>query len=277
MGGNMYVVGGYGSTFRNPLDTVSVYSPTNNTWKSGTPYPVKAWGIACAAIRTSLFCFGGNRAGLQAYRLDTSRANWTRLKDMPSEYADSQGHVAIADSQTDEIYIMGSSNNIQAHRMTWAYEASNDSYVRRSDMPFGNAWFTSALYQGMIYTIGGTHGNDVLAYDTAHDTWNRLQSCLPGPPRYGMLRNPGVFSGLIPVVDGTYNGTVFYGLTYFYDISGNRFVRGPDTLLPRDGIAGGIIGDALYVAGGRNLQHAPRGLTPTEKLSLSSLFPTIQS
>ena len=267
LGGALYVVGGYGLTFRNPLDAVSVYSTTNDTWKSGTPYPAKAWGTACAAIRTSLFCFGGNGAGTKSYRLDSGRTDWVRLNDMPNEFADSQGHVAVADSQTNEIYIMGSSNIKLAHNMTWVYDISHDSYIRRSDMPFGNAWFTSALYQGKIYTIGGTHGNNVLVYDIAHDIWNKLQSFLPGPQRYGMIRNPGVFSGLIPIIDGT-NGSVFYNLTYFYDISGNRFISGMDTLLPRDGISGGIIGDTLYVAGGRNLEHAPRGLTFAEKLSL---------
>jgi N-acetylneuraminic acid mutarotase len=269
--GCLYVVGGYGYLADDRLDAVSVYSPADNTWSAGPPYPVRAWGIACSAIRASLFCFGGNGAGLRAYRLDTKDSLWTRLKDMPNGYNNSQGHVVMADPDDNQVFVMGSSSNTKVNRTTLAYDIVHDSYTKKSDMPYGNGWFTAAIYQGRIYTISGTHGNEVSVYDVTNDTWSQLCPTLPGPSRFGMIRNPGVISGLVPIIDGRQGGTGFYNLTYFYDVTRNRFMRGPDTLLARDGIAGGIVGSTLYVFGGRNDQNAPRGLTLSEKVDLGSL------
>ncbi len=267
--GNLYVVGGYGSSSDDSLDAVSVYSPAENTWHSGPQYPVKAWGMACSATIISLFCFGGVGAGVRAYRLDASAFTWTRLKDMPMGYNNSQGHVAVADVNDSRVFIMGSSSNLGVNRTTLVYDTVLDSYAKKSDMPYGSGWFTAAMYQGRIYTIGGTLSNQVLMYITANDTWKQLPASLPGPPRFGMIRNPGVFSGLIPINDGKKGGMTFYKTTYFYDIASNRFIKGPDSLLARDGISGGVIGDSLYLVGGRSDLNAPRGLTFAEALNLT--------
>jgi Kelch motif len=268
MGGLLYLVGGYGYTAKNPLTSVSVYSFASNRWTPGPDYPVKAWGIACTALRTSLFCFGGTDAGLRAYKLNGGSLIWTRLADMPSEFNDSQGHVAISEPDSNRIYILGSSNDIAARKMTIAYDATGNSYTRLRDMPIGNAWFTAGLFEGKIYTIGGIQTAEVLVYDIAHDSWSASGACLPGPPRYGMIRDPGLFNGLIPVVDGRTPGSVFYAATVFYDVINNGFLQGPPTLLPRDGVAGGMIENHLIVAGGRNDTGTPYGLAYAEELNL---------
>jgi hypothetical protein len=270
--GSLYVVGGYGSSSDDRLDAVSVYSPNENMWHSGPAYPVKAWGIACSAVGASLFCFGGAGAGVRAYRLGASAASWTRLQDMPKGYNNSQGHVAVADANGSRVFIMGSSSNLEVNRTTLAYDTVRDSFVKKSDMPHGSGWFTAALYRGRIYAIGGTHGNQVLMYIIKNDTWKQLPASLPGPSRFGMIRNPGVFSGFIPIVDGKQAGVTFFKATYFYDIAENRFVRGPDSLIARDGVSGGVIGDSLYVDGGRNDLNTPRGLTFLEALNLTYLI-----
>ncbi|HEV2138921.1 MAG TPA: hypothetical protein VGR53_08765 [Nitrososphaerales archaeon] len=268
--GNLFVVGGYGSSSNDPLDAVSVYSPTENMWLSGPAYPVKAWGMACSAVETSLFCFGGVGAGVRAYKFDAFDFAWTRLRDMPMGYNNSQGQVAVADANGSRVFIMGSSSNLEVNRTTLIYDSVNDSYVKKSDMPHGSGWFTAALYGGKIYAIGGTRSNQVLVYIIANDTWKQLPASLPGPPRFGMIRNPGVFSGLIPIVDGKERGTTFFMTTYFYDIAANRFLRGPDSLMARDGIAGGLIGDSLIVVGGRSDLNTPKGLAFAEALNLTS-------
>ena len=275
--GNLYVVGGYGHGANDKLDSVSIYSLANGTWSIGPMYPVKAWGLACAALGKSLYCFGGLGAGLRAFKLEGDSKSWTRLKDMPSGYNNSQGHVAIPDPVGNQILIMGSSNDLIVSNNTWAYLIDSDSYVRKHDMPQGNAWFTAALFHGTIYTFGGSYrfqpiGNMVYAYDIINNSWKQLNTKLPGPARYGMIRNPGVIDGVVPIVDGYAGGSSFYNLTYFYDIQRDSFVRGTDTLLPRDGVAGGIIGHELFVTGGRNVRGSIliplMGLRFAEKLEL---------
>lgn len=273
IGASLYLVGGYGYTPKDPLSSVSVYSYADNHWVPGPDYPIKAWGMACTAFRGSLFCFGGSGAGSRAYKLDNGSLSWTRLADMPSVFTSSQGQVAISDPDTNKIYILGSSNDFLAQKMTVAYDVANNSYSRLTDMPFGNAWFTAGLFEGKIYTIGGIHSTEVLAYDVAQDSWSATSSCLPGLPKYGMMRDPGVFHGLIPIVDGRTPGSVFSNATLFYDIPNNRLLQGPPTLLPRDGIAGGIIENHLIVVGGRNDTGTPYGLTFSEALDLEAYLP----
>ncbi|HEY6283768.1 MAG TPA: kelch repeat-containing protein, partial [Nitrososphaerales archaeon] len=275
--GNLYVVGGYGLGANDRLDSVSVYSSGNGTWSVGPRYPVKAWGLACAALGKALYCFGGLGAGPRVFKLGGDVKSWTRLKDMPGGYNNSQGQVAIPDPVGNQILIMGSSNNLAVSNNTWAYQVDSDSYVRKQDMPQGNAWFTAGLFHETIYTFGGSYrfqpiGNMVFAYDINKDSWRQLSMKLPGPARYGMIRNPGVINGLVPIVDGYASGQTFYNLTYFYDFAKDSFFRGSDTLLPRDGIAGGIIGHDLLVTGGRNVRGSMliplMGLKFTEKLDL---------
>lgn len=277
LNGNFYVVGGYGYSANDRLDSVSVYSPGNATWSVGPRYPVKAWGLACASLGLSLYCFGGLGAGLRVFKLEGAAKSWTRLRDMPSGYDNSQGHVVIPDPVGNQILVMGSSNNLLVSNNTWAYKIDTDSYVRKHDMPQGNAWFTAALFHGTIYTFGGSYrfqpiGNVVYAYDINNDSWRRLSKSLPGPARYGMIRNPGVINGIVPIVDGYASGQTFYNMTYFYDIQKDTFVRGPDTLYPRDGIAGGIIGHELLITGGRNVRGSVlmplMGLRFAEKMNL---------
>ncbi len=277
LNGNLYVVGGYGYSVYDGLESVSFYSPSNGTWSVGPRYPVKAWGLACAALGTSLYCFGGVGTGLQAFKLAVNGKSWTPLKNMPSGFNNSQGQVAISDPEGNQILIMGSSNDLLVSNNTWAYQINSDGYVRKHDMPQGNAWFTAALFHGTIYTFGGSYlnepiGNMVYAYGINNDSWKQLSTKLPGPARYGMIRNPGVIDGMVPIVDGYAGGSSFYNLTYFYDIPKNSFVKGPDTLLPRDGIAGGIIGHELIVSGGRSTPHPVpipiMGLRFAEKLDL---------
>jgi N-acetylneuraminic acid mutarotase len=275
--GNLYLVGGYGYGANDRLDMVSIYSPASGTWTAGPRYPVKAWGLACAALGRSLYCFGGLGAGLRVFKLEVDANSWTRLRDMPRGYNDSQGQVVIPDPIRSQILIMGSSNDLAVSNNTWAYQIDSDSYVRKHDMPQGNAWFTAAIFQGTVYTFGGSFrfqpiGNMIYAYDISEDSWKRLSTELPGPARYGMLRNPGVIGGIVPIVDGYASGPTFYNMTYFYDFQKDSFVRGTDTLLPRDGIAGGIMGHDLIVAGGRNVRGSVlfpiMGLRFTEKLNL---------
>ena len=208
---------------------------------------------------------------MRAYKLNNGSLSWTRLADMPSLYNFSQGQVAISDPETNKIYVMGSSNNILAQKMTVAYDVTNNSYTRLADMPFSNAWFTAGLFEGKIYTIGGIHTVEVLVYDITNDSWSASGACLSEPPKYGMIRDPGVFRGLIPVVDGLTPGSVVFShATLFYDIINNRFLQGPPSLLPRDGVAGGIIENHLIVVGGRNNTSTPYGLTFSEALNLGT-------
>ena len=269
IGRSLYLVGGYGETVKDPLNSVSIYSLDTNRWEAGPAYPTKAWGTACTSIGTSLYCFGGRGAGSRAFRLIAGSSSWSGLADMPAVYNDSEGHVAVADPQTNTIYILGSSNIIPAQKITLAYDVKSDSYARLRDMPIGNGWFASGLLDGKIYTIGGIHSAGVFVYDISGDSWSTTGSCLPGPPRYGMIRDPRVFSGLIPVVDGRTPGSGFYHDILFYDPANDLFVSGPSTLLPRDGVGGGIIGDYLLVVGGRNDIGAPYGLRVSEEMNLT--------
>ena len=269
LGGELYMVGGYGCTPSNPLNAVSVFSPSNMTWRAGPNYPVNAWGVACAGVNNVLYCFGGEGSGLSAYKLNgfALQSGWSPIRTLPSEYADTQGQVAVADPQLDRVYILGSSNP-EAASSTLVYNVSNDSYTRKSDMPFGNRWFSAVVYNGDILTFGGFHGSQDLIYEISGNKWTISPVSLPGPPRLGMVRNPGIVGGLVPLVDGMTYGKSFYSLVYFYNLTSGGFIQGPGTLLARDGIAGGVVGNEFIIAGGRNVGIGQFGLVFTEELKL---------
>jgi N-acetylneuraminic acid mutarotase len=283
IGGKLYLVGGYGLTDGDPLQSVCVYSTADDSWKASQPYPVKTWGLGSAAIGTTLYAFGGRGAGVKAYSLEVDgNEGWKPIQDMPPQYRDSQGHVALADPQNNRIFIMGSSSNHGAAKDTHVYWLKENRYETRAEKPHPNAWFTTAIHNDRIYTIGGFSAsivarmgrahNRVCEYDVSKDKWVEKPVVIPGPARYGMIRNPGVHNGRVPVVDGYSSGPAFYNYTHFFDLESEIFTDGPRTLMPRDGVAGGIIDGKLYIAGGRNVPDGEgrqlKGIAFCERLNL---------
>ena len=278
IGDRLYLIGGYGNTATDPLDTVSVFLSINNTWGRATSAPYRAWGGACAALDVFIYYFGGCGAGRRASRYDTVTLDWEFIRPLPVDLDNSQGHAIVADVKNSRIFIVGESGG-NGSRELWVYYPDTDYYYRMKDLPEPLGWSAVSLWGESIYVLGGYNGEteqptgSAYQYDIRSDTWKSLKR-IPGQPRYGMMREATAIKAFIPIIEGL-DKTFFYDSAYFYNTADGKYYRGADTTMKRDGVSGGVIDGTIYLAGGRNRLRLPQGLTRLEryKPDLDSLTP----
>lgn len=167
--------------------------------------------------------------------------------------------------------LMGALYNNQIHLFYnayhYVYNPSTDSYTRKANVPTRRKWGTAAVVNNKIYVIGGYSWPDGAsnvneAYNPITDTWE-TKTPLP-VSLYGTTRENPVINGSIYVTHGLDN-TNFYSTNYVYDPSTDSWKQKSSAFYARDGVACGVIGNRLYVVGGRADFVGPYGLNYNEE------------
>ncbi|GAI53718.1 unnamed protein product, partial [marine sediment metagenome] len=117
-------------------------------------------------------------------------------------------------------------------------------------------WGTCAIVDDKIYVIGGCTNASTGAtiaktqeYDPVGDSWG-YQTDMPHG-LYGITRENPVINDIIYVSHGKDAGG-FYDTLYSYDPSTDDWDTLTNATYSRDGTACGVIGNRLYVVGGRD-------------------------
>ena len=91
------------------------------------------------------------------------------------------------------------------------------------------------------------------------------------------IRDNPVDNGKIYFGFGWSGNEAFYNSLYCYDPSSNSWSAPlAHGIMARDGVGCGVIGDRLYIAGGRNVGTSPYGLNNNESYLLGSTSVTIR-
>lgn len=151
-------------------------------------------------------------------------------------------------------------DNVPANRVTIAPTLpASGEWGRRAELPQPNSEIAVAELDDRVYVIGGYPSNritvaTVQVYDTSSDTWSLLAP-LPTPLNHAMAA--GV-NGKLYVIGGqtTSDGAGnFVDTVYEYDPVTVGWTRRTSMPTARGAGAAAVIGDKIYVAGGR----PPRG------------------
>ena len=137
--------------------------------------------------------------------------------------------------------------------------AAEGTWTRKTDMPTGRGYLSTAIVNGKIYAIGGAIGSTtgcsaVEEYDPATDTWTKKAN-LPAP-RSGLFTS--VVDGKIYAIGGATSplGAVCSSV-YVYDPATDTWMQKADMPTARIVLSASVVDGKIYAIGGASSGGSP--------------------
>ncbi len=139
------------------------------------------------------------------------------------------------------------------------YDITQKTWNKGAQPPLEIHHMQAVTLDGLIYVIGGFTGSwpfetplsHVLVYDISQDLWT-IGSEIPGDRRRGSAAAV-VYNKKIYLINGIINGHTSGWVNWLdeYDPYSNTWEKLPNSPVARDHFQAGVVGDQLYVGGGR--------------------------
>jgi len=253
----LYLIGGYAPTGSTVHNNTYCYDPFSNSWSSKADIPdvpIHTYAATACSNGTHIFVWGGlngvSHKNLRIYSVSTD--SWSTGSDFPvATGIYSAGCIYY----NDKIYIAGGVRDALYSNSLTVYDPSTDLYdTSKTSMPGVKGWFSFSEVDGKLYAIGGGTGvgnevNTNYCYDVASDSWSTKQA-MP-ISRWGLAREHSAINGKIYVTHGMTGTSTFHKTAYVYNPASDSWRTLPNASYERDGALCGVIGDKLYVVGGR--------------------------
>jgi hypothetical protein len=257
--GLIYVFGGYHDSWTLGQAEVFEYDPVADTWTQKTSMNSPRWGDAAAVYDDQAYVFGGSYQGYASSALevyDFSSDSWETKQNLPDNVFN-QGLEAVTVGSL--IYLFYDSS-------TYSYNPQTDEYTQLANAPFNKDWAECAYVnvdgEDRIYLLGGYDlsvgdaTNNCAYYRPAFDDWITIGPAPYGA--YGTLRDNPVINGTIFYGYGQgQHDSAFYDYMYSFNPSTETWTQLPSGVYPRDGVGCAVVGNKLYVIGGRNTWNDP--------------------
>jgi N-acetylneuraminic acid mutarotase len=221
---------------------------------------------AVVALDGKVYVLGGfnGRLGIvPSVRVyDTAACTWSDGPDLPRAV-----HHANAAVWNGTIYVVGSmeTGSFTAIGDVWAWNPSTDAgWTVHASMPAGTqrGAAVAGAIDGRIYVAGGLRGGAqgaLSAYTIASDSWDTALPALPQIRDHGC---GGAVGGKLYVVGGRAGGVASISGLVFEYTPGGTWVQKASMPTARGGVACGVDGDRIVVAGGEGNPSAPSGVFP---------------
>lgn len=286
-GGKMYVFAGLIPVWK-PKGLVYEYDPATDHWTKKKPMALPSHHVAFTEYHGKIYAFGGfvyPPSGPpawvpinNAWEYDPATDAWKALAPMPSKRGS-----PVAAAVGNKIYVIGGvilppgSTDIAvspatAHQSVGTveeYDVETNTWRERSPMPTPRNHAAIGAVNGKIYVIGGRVGaafiglasdtSVVEEYDPATDKWSATRARMP-TTRSAL--GYGVINGRIYVAGGEYQDPrmmATFRTVEAYDPASNSWSDLPPMPVSRHGLAGGAIGNRLFLVGG-DVQSAGTGV-----------------
>lgn len=189
---------------------------------------------------------------------DVEADEWVSAAAMPEP----RNHHAVA-SVGGEVFAFGGNDNVLTDPPiddVFAYDPEADEWTARGSMPDGRWGHESAVVDGTVYLVGGETDGDpepapTLAYDPVEDEWERWT---PVPTQRDHLSVEAV-GGEVIAAGGRGAGDAeppFFeepvDVVEVYDPEADAWSEREPMPESSSGMAAGVSGDDLYLAGGEN-------------------------
>src|SRR6266498_2286507 len=157
LNGLIYVPGGFGpmrgglANGKGPVDTLDVYDPFANQWRTLAPMPDGRHHEMITAYKDKIYVFGGFLdpwlTQSNAWVYDPKTNQWTVLKDMPAPRT-----AGAAVTLNDAIYLVGgTTSKAGAILSTWKYNPETDTWQEVAPLQEPREHNTAVVLNGKIY------------------------------------------------------------------------------------------------------------------------------
>jgi N-acetylneuraminic acid mutarotase len=287
--GKLYVFGGQSQGWRSH-SLVYEYDPAADRWTKKKPMVQPLHHVALSEINGKIYVMGGfvsppaDQRGWapvdNAWEYDPASDIWKALAPMPSKRG-----AAVAAVVGGRIYVIGGAGNHPGSTETYIdrtpgrpslhravatveeYDPATNTWRERNAMPTARNHSAVGVVGGRIYVIGGRVGSAFMStgsntdiveeYNPAADQWGAIKAPMP-TPRSGVAW--GVHRGRIYVAGGevrAYGYNAAHKAVEAYDPAANRWIILPPMIVQRHGLAGGVIGNRLYLVSGVVQSQSP--------------------
>ena len=242
----IYCIGGFNDI--DSLDTVEMYDPSTDTWKTKASMPTSRYNFTSSVVDGKIYCIGGwDGKYLNTVEMyDPTTDTWETKTPMPS------AREFLTSSVVDgKIYCIGG-NNASVLGTVEVYDPKTDSWETKANMPTTRYGLASSVVDGKIYCIGGyktSFLNKVEAYDPATDTWE-TKSYMPTTRRFLTSSTVG---GKIYCIGGENN--ISLNKLEVYNPATNIWETKTNMPTTREGLTSSVVDGKIYCIGGYGIGH----------------------
>jgi N-acetylneuraminic acid mutarotase len=264
-GTRIYLIGGYRGKNPGPaVNSVWIYDTISNNWSAGPVLPAPRGAGAAAIVGRELHFFSGAFRPAEIYRDTDTGDHWVLNLDNPTAWVSEpalplpRNHLGAA-ALNGKIYVAGGqlerSESTTNQVRVDVYNPTNNTWSRAADMPVARGHIESSFLSvnGRLIMLGGSvnGGNsglassDVYAYDPISNSWLKMKS-LPAGRKSPIA---GYSNGRLYLATGSSSGPTTTLWSAPLPDSWEQTTAMPVAL---GEVAGGIIGDKLYLVGEGN-------------------------
>lgn len=274
-GGLLYVVGGLVDGVLPSASPLWIYDPAADSWTTGASLPAVVHGAPLVAHGGRLYLIGGFRGtGSTTVNIDSmwvydiASDSWAPGPVMPT--ARGNPSAAVLGDQIHVIGGVGVSNNFGPvapfieHEI---YDIPSSGWITGTAVLNGRELGGLVAVDGKLYAVAGRSAgvtvNRTNIYDPATQQWT--QGAVVPTPRAGgatvafqgevyllggELLPEGFFFGPGEAVAPDTPGADVYEVVEVYDPATDTWRTGDPLPSPRNGLAAGVIGNAIFAVGG---------------------------
>ncbi|ATP94821.1 hypothetical protein CSE15_13000 [Bacillus altitudinis] len=259
--GKIYVIGGF-----NALNETLEYNPSTNQWTKMKDIPSGRGGAASVVVGSKIYVLAGNHQNsfnkFEVY--DTKKDEWEVLTDIPFESPSKGAYNVQAGVMGDKIYVLGGNE-------FFSYDLTENKWKKEASPSFKTQKAIGLVLKGKFYIIGENNNSEIFEFDASNDSWSAKKGGFKKAYLSGVTyKDNMILPGISP------------NRLYVYNAEKEEMVK---VVVPNNDIRVGassvIIGDMLYVIGGRqyniNLNYtdiADRNYKSVISISLKDLeFP----
>jgi N-acetylneuraminic acid mutarotase len=245
LGGKVYAIAGYNPAGQS-TNTVEVYSPASNAWRSGTPLPIATNHNAAAVAAGRLYAFGGTSNRAFVYEVTADR--WTDVAPMRYQHGNTPA-VAVID---DRIYVAGGTGPGMQQNEVEVYDPLQNTWTTLAPMNVPRNHTAGAAIGGKFYVAGGRDSPAAHAalevYDPKTNVWSRLADMPTGRSGLAGAAVNGCFY--------TFGGELprLFDNVEVYNPATDAWQQLAPMRTPRHGIYATVLGSAVYLPGGATQQ-----------------------
>ena len=201
--------------------------------------------------------------GMTTSSFSSVDSSWTVGERMPTKRLETSG-VTL----DNKIYVIGGMNKRGSTDIVEVYNTDTNKWSKVSPLPERLDHTATATFEGKIYVAGGFNSSGIstkflFIYDPVTDKWQRAANM---PTARGALTAKFV-NGILYAIGG--DETVLYDLNKVYNPQGvvttneaynpesNSWTIKSPMPTPRDHLSSAIIGESIYVVGGRQPDIGP--------------------
>ena len=241
----IFTIGGYDQN-GNSTNTVEIYNPQTDQWRSAAPLPIVNNHGAAAVANGTLYAFGGLSNRVFAY--DPKADSWNDVAPMRFDHGNTPAVAVI----NDQIYVAGGSGPGMQETELEVYDPVADSWTTLSSMSIPRNHTAGGVIDGLFYVAAGRDtdksGSAFEFYNPQKDQWTQLD---PLP-----TARSGIGAGVVNNCLYVFGGEIprLFGEVEAYCPADGFWRQLPPMQTPRHGLFASVIDNAIYLPGGATQQ-----------------------